>query len=248
VTFSDTYSAKNQKAALMMSVNKQLNHDPPISWTCYSPEGAEGAGNSNLALGVNGRDAIDLYIQDPGTGNGFVGHRRWIFYPQTQTMGTGDIPASNGFAPANSLWVFDGNYGGPRPVTREEFVAWPPPGYVPYQVTYRRWSFSYPGADFSSAAVTMTLDGVSLPVTLGPLATGYGENTLVWSPEGIDFVEGINRETWPVPAKDTAYRVTINNVIISGVSRNFAYSVTVFDPAAPGLGHAPAGPMMLLLE
>jgi hypothetical protein len=248
VTFADTYSAKNQKAALMMSVNKQLNHHPPTSWTCYSPEGAEGAGNSNLGLGVNGRDVIDLYIQDPGTGIGFVGHRRWIFYPQTQTMGTGDVPANNGFAPANSLWVFDDNYGGPRPATREEFVAWPPPGYVPYQVTYRLWSFSYPGADFSFAAVAMTRDGVSLPVTLGPLANGYGENTLVWSPEGIDFVEGINRETWPVPTKDTAYRVTINNVIIAGVSRSFAYSVTVFDPAVPGPGHAPAGPMMLLLE
>jgi hypothetical protein len=249
VTFSDVYSAKNQKAALMMSVNKQLNHHPPDSWTCYSAAGAEGAGNSNLGLGVNGRDVIDLYIQDPGTGNGFVGHRRWIFYPQTQTMGTGDIPANNGFAPANSLWVFDGNYGGPRPSTREEFVAWPPPGYVPYQVTYPRWSFSYPGADFTSATVTMTQDGVSLTVTLGPLATGYGENTLVWSPEGINFDETIiNSQTWPVPAKDTAYRVTINNVIISGVSRNFAYSVIVFDPATPGPQNAPVGPMMLLLE
>jgi hypothetical protein len=171
-------------------------------------------------------------------------------------MGTGDIPANNGFAPANSLWVFDGNYGGPRPTTREEFVAWPPPGYVPYQVTHRRWSFSYPGADFSSAVVTMTQGGVSLPVTPGTPATGYGENTLVWSPEGIDFVERIiNSETWPVlieswpvPAQDTVYRVTINNIKISGVSRSFAYSVTVFDPATPGPKHAPIAPIMLLLE
>jgi hypothetical protein len=256
VTFSALYSAKNQKAALMMSVNNQVNHFPDSSWSCYSAEGAEGASNSNLALEVNGRDAIDLYIQDPGTNNGFVGHRRWIFYPQTQTMGTGDIPANNGSAPANSLWVFDDNIWGPRPSTREEFVAWPPPGYVPYQVTCRRWSFSYPGADFSSATVTMTQDEVSLPVTPGPLATGYGENTLVWSPEGINFVERIINsktwpvliESWPVPAKDTVYRVTINNVIISGVPRSFAYSVTVFDPATPGPKNAPIAPIMLLLE
>lgn len=258
VTFSDIYSAKNQKAALMMSVNNMLSHDPNVlaNWLCHTAEGIEAAGSSNLALGVNGRDAIDLYIQDPGTNNGFVGHRRWILYPQTQIMGTGDIPANNGFAPANSLWVFDENIWGPRPSTREEFVAWPPPGYVPYQVTCRRWSFSYPEADFSSAAVTMTQDGVSLPVTLGPLETGYGENTLVWSPEGINFVlRTINSETWPVqieswpvPAKDTVYQVTINNVIISGVSRSFAYSVTVFDPATPGPKNAPIAPIMLLLE
>jgi len=256
VTFADTNSAKNQKTALMMSRNNQLNHFPPISWICYSAEGAEGAGNSNLGLGVDGRDAIDLYIQDPGTDNGFVGHRRWIFYPQTQTMGTGDIPANNGFAPANSLWVFDGNFGGTRPATREQFVAWPPPGYVPYQVTYRRWSFSYPGADFSAATVTMTQGGVSLAVTLGPLAINYGENTLVWSPEGINFVQNIINqgtwpiiiESWPVPAKDTTYQVKINNVVIAGVSRSFAYAVTVFDPATPGKNSTIVPLLPLLLQ
>ena len=92
VTLSDTYNAKAQQAALMMSVNDQLSHNPPATWHCYTADGAEAAGNSNLALGIYGWDAITGYMQDPGTGNGAVGHRRWILYPQTQTMGTGDIP------------------------------------------------------------------------------------------------------------------------------------------------------------
>ncbi len=241
VTFFDTYSAKSQKAALMMSVNGDLQHYPPSTWHCYTAEGAEAAGHSNLALGVNGRDAIDLYIHDPGNDNGFAGHRRWIFYPQTQNMGTGDVPVNTGNAPANSLWVIDANFGGPRPSTREEFVAWPPPGYVPYQVVYPRWSFSYPGADFSSATVIMMQRGLNVPVTLGPVSDGYGDNTLVWAPQGINFANKIIDsgswpvlvEAWPVPVRDTKYQVTINNVMIAGTSRSFTYSVTIFDPATP---------------
>jgi hypothetical protein len=241
VIFSDANNANCQQAALMMSANDAVDHAPPPSWLCYTTAGASAAASSDLALGVYGRDAMDLYMQDPGTGNEAVGHRRWVLYPQTQTMGTGDIPPNNNFAPSNSLWVFDSNFGAPRPATREEFVAWPPPGYVPYQVAPPRWSFSYANADFSAATVTMTQGGATVPVILETVATGYGENTLVWRPQGITFVQKIiNQDTypvsiecWPQPAKDTTYQVTVTNVKISGAPRSFAYAVTIFNPAPP---------------
>ena len=225
VTFGGTYNGKDQKAALMMSANGQLSHNPPTTWTCYTAEGAEAAGNSNLALGASGRAAIDLYMKDPGTGNGAAGHRRWIVFPATQVMGTGDIPATGGSA-AQALWVFDSTTWGPRPPTREEFVAWPPPGFVPYQVVYPRWSFSFPQASFASATVTMTQGGAGVPVTLETIANGYGDNTLVWFPTGMT-----SSQAWPQPTTDTVYTVTINNVVVSGSPRSFTYEVTIFDPA-----------------
>ena len=220
VGFLSDYSGKAQQAAQMMSVNGSLDHSPPSSWTCYTAEGAEAAGKSNLALGSNGWNAISLYMKDPGDGNQACGHRRWILYPQTTTMGTGDIPSGQ----SNALWVFDGNYGGTRPETRDEFVSWPPPGYVPYQVVYPRWSFAYPGADFSGAAVTMTQGGENIPVELAPVHNGYGENTLVWIPNGMS-----SWSSWPKPDVDTTYEVTVSNVTVSGAPRNFSYQVTVFD-------------------
>lgn len=57
VVLSDEFNAKAQKAALMMSVNRQLSHSPDSAWTCYSAEGAEAAGKSNLYLGVYGPSA-----------------------------------------------------------------------------------------------------------------------------------------------------------------------------------------------
>jgi hypothetical protein len=170
-------------------------------------------------------------MQDFGNGNSEAGHRRWILYPQTQSMGSGDVSASGGNNSANGLWVFDGNYGTVRPATRDTFVAWPPKGYVPYQVVWPRWSFSYPGADFSVATVTMMRNGLPVPVTLEPVANGYGENTLVWVTDNINTSFPYTPSS---PGSDTVNTVTIHNVMIGGASQSFTYQVTVFDPGQGG--------------
>ncbi len=208
-----------------MSANSNLSHDPPPSWNCYSGAGHSGASSANLALGWYGWNVIDGYMKDPGDGNYAAGHRRWILYPQTRAMGSGDVPSGNGYPASNALVVFDSHLWEPRPTTREAFVAWPPPGYVPYTVVYGRWSFSYPGADFNSATVRMTSEGRQVSIVQAPTVTGYGENTLVWIPDGRG-----NGETWPQPTRDTAYTVAILNVRINGAPRSFSYTVVIYDP------------------
>jgi uncharacterized protein (TIGR03437 family) len=232
ITLDDVYNGKAQQAALMMSANNQLNHYPPSSWLYYTSAGAEAARNSNLCLGYNltsDPGCIAAYISDTGSNNTAVGHRRWILYPQTRVMGTGDVQGGN-FSYANDLWVFDGNFGAARPAVRDDFVAWPPPGFVPYQVVYPRWSFSYPSADFSAAAVSIQRSGVIVPVMIEPVANGYGENTIVFLPQSptpfFNSVEG-----------DTRVDVTISNVRIGGVPRSFTYTVTIFDPTIQTGGH-----------
>jgi uncharacterized protein YkwD len=223
-SLSDTYNLKAQAAALMMSVNRQLSHSPPSTWTCYTTAGAQGAGSSDLFLGVYGPSAISGYMMDPGSGNSAVGHRRWILFPPTRQMGTGDIPPTAEYLPANALWVFD--IFSPRPETREPYVAWPPPGYLPYQVVFARWSFSYPDADFTEATVTMQSGGASVGVTQSPVVNGYGENTLVWAPAGA------TGDSWPKPAQDTIYTVSVQDVLIEGQERSFTYDVILFDPGS----------------
>jgi uncharacterized protein YkwD len=225
IKFSDESNRKAQAAALMMSVNRQLSHSPPTSWICSSSTGAEGAGSSNLFLGAYSWDAIMGYMRDPGSGNSAVGHRRWILYPQTQVMGTGDIPNTQNYPASNALRVFDEHMWEQRPSTREEYVAWPPPGYVPYQVVFPKWSFSYANADFSGSSVTMESSGSNFLVNQANVVSGYGENTLVWIPMGLD-----ESSSWPIPAADTTYTVSIHNVLINNQSREFTYSVIVFNP------------------
>jgi hypothetical protein len=233
IVFSDVNNAKNQQAALMMSANSNLSHHPPTNWICYTADGAEAAGNSNLSLGDAGPDAITAYIEDFGDNNRATGHRRWLLYPQTETMGTGDIPEAPDQSrwSANAVWVWDGHYGGLRPPTRDGFVAWPPPGFVPHPVVFPRWSFALPGADLTNAVVTVSSNGVAVPVTVEPITENGSEPTLVWFPTGMDPSQP---GAWPTPAADTAYTVRLENVVIGGKTSNFTYTVTVFDPAVPG--------------
>ena len=231
--FDPVFNSKTQQAALMMSANRQLNHNPPANWVHYTAEGAAAASKSNLCLGFSSDPGcVNMYMEDPGANNAAAGHRRWVLYPQTRLMGTGDVSATgtypNAYSSANALWVIDSNVGGSRPATREPFVAWPSNGYVPYQVIPARWSFSYPGANFSGSTISMQRDGLNILVTQETIHSGYGENTLVWVPEGFDA-----RFIAPkvAPSADLTYAITIHNVVIGGVAQEFSYEVVAFDPA-----------------
>ncbi|MBI4902483.1 MAG: hypothetical protein HY820_02535 [Acidobacteria bacterium] len=239
IALDATYSSKNQKAALMMSANNQLNHFPPTSWKDWSQDGYDAAGKSNLCYGTsypseylsNNPGCVHGYMDDDGANNTAVGHRRWLLVPQTRFMGTGDVTqfplssTSPTYGSANAIWVQDGHYSDPRPTTRDTFVAWPPKGYVPYQVVPRRWSVSYASANFTSANVTMSVNGVNVPLTkltVQPPSGYIGENTLVWEP-ATDFTGQ--------PSSDTTVNVTVTGVSGYPGGSTITYSVIIFDPA-----------------
>ena len=219
-SMSSTFNQQDQAAALIMSANGALNHSPDTSAKCYTPAGKDGAGSSNLALGAYGSNAINLYMDDGGVSS--LGHRRWVLYPQTQSMGTGDIPGdgSGWQTISNALRVFDDHMGDARPATGFAFVAWPPPGYVPYPVAYAIWSFAMAGADFSAATVSMTVGGTTKSYTPNKLPNGYGENAISWTPTGITYG----------PAADQVCKVTVRGVKVGGQSKDYSYTVTIIDP------------------
>ncbi len=257
VTFNATYNARAQAAALMMSVNENLSHNPPANWTCYTDDGSLGARRSNLSLfgwygitdetglhdaGINGQ------MEDGGSNNTAVGHRRWILYPYQQELGVGHVPPpgrENDFSyGGGALYVLADNiYSGQLPARqtpRDGFIAWPPPGYIPWQALYHdgeyyyeqagdearlRWSFHLQNADFSGATVTMTHAGAAVAVTRLPdINSNYGENTAIWVP-ALDYATLTD-------GADHAVQVTVANVIYGGQARAFSYTVNVFDAGA----------------
>ncbi|MFW5829092.1 MAG: CAP domain-containing protein, partial [Planctomycetota bacterium] len=217
-------SDKCQAAALMFSANDALSHNPPDTWECYSADGDEAAGKSNIAWGSGdngtGIDAVDMYMDDFGGGNIDVGHRRWILYPRLSKVGSGSVPASAGHGSANALWVLGNRTDRPA---EPAFVTWPP-RHLPYQLlpTSKRWSFTYGGADFTDASVSVSQAGESLSVSVISRNEGFGDKALVF--HGNDL-PGRSR-----PATDTAYTISISGVLIGGVSTDFTYEVTIFDP------------------
>jgi uncharacterized protein YkwD len=214
-------SASTQKAALMFSANNDIDHFPPTSWLCYTGAGADAAGHSNIAIGYWGSDAIDAYMSDGGTGNEPVGHRRWILFPRQQAFGVGSIPPASGRPASNALWVL-GPFGS-RPAS-PEFVAWPPSGFVPYDMlpNSNRWSFSYPGADFAGTTVSVSRAGV--PLTVVPVGydnLGYGDATTVFSVPAYSATR---------PSSDIVHHVDVKGVLVGGIPRDFSYDVVSINP------------------
>ncbi|MEM9158819.1 MAG: Ig-like domain-containing protein [Verrucomicrobiota bacterium] len=252
VTFDEDLNAQAQQGALVMSGNDQLSHFPDFNgFPNYMPNavGDQAAQDSNLAIGTYGPDSIDGYMQDKGTGNAAVGHRRWLIHPPSVIMGTGDVPGGSapqsiyqgvnsrfGYTPtelrrANAIHVLSNpeNFG-PNPQTSFPYVAYPQEGYIPHTLVYPRWSFSIDGANFSSATVTMTRDGSPIAVSLEPYELNIGDNTLVWVYDGLDATQ---TQSHPLPDQDTVYEVTVSG-IIGAPQTSYTYQVTVIDPDAPG--------------
>jgi hypothetical protein len=69
------------------------------------------------------------------------------------------------------------------------------------------------------------LNGAPVALTRFTPANGYGENALVWQLDGLSEYSAMRR-----PAADTKYTVSVSNVLVNGVARNFTYDVIVFDP------------------
>lgn len=235
VTFDSEYNRLAQTAAIMMAANGQLSHTPPPDWKLYTAEGAATAGKSNLALGAYGVEAIDLYMEDPGSNNGPVGHRRWILHPQLPVMGTGDVPVVSSLrtAGANALVVISGVNSRLTRVARDGFVAWPYPGYIPKTLVPTRFSFTQPSADFANAVVTATQGGVALQVMVEARNDSYGEGrSIVFNLKKGTAV--VNASTLTTADLEKPISIKIANMLVGSAAREVAYDVIPFDVGVTG--------------
>ena len=238
VTENPSYSALARQAALIMLAQEDLSHDPDPDWACYSEQGAIGAGLSNIAISWGGSSgasarAIEMYMDDYGSRNEDVGHRRWLLYPPAAEFGTGSTERSNAV-----VVIGEDEKADPRP---ESGVAWPSAGYFPWEIlpTSRRWSYALPDADdcaagiaqqcwddLDQASVTMTRNGEPLAVDIITRGGHYGDPALVWETEPL---------TIPRTSDGDAYEVTIAGATTSPIS----YRVQVFRATPERLSTTP---------
>ena len=206
-----------QQAALMMHSQNDLSHDPPDSWACYSQDGKQAAGRSNLALGAHSVNAISLYMRDPGASNFAVGHRRWILFSRGKDIGLGSTSR------AQVMYVIHNRTEAPEDL---EYIPYPGEGFFPASLVPDRWSLGYPKADFSETDVVMAdQDGDLIPLEILELKRGFGDNTIVWEPDAgyIDKYSGI----------DLNYSVYVKNIYVNDDTIDVSYQVTIAPSSYP---------------
>jgi uncharacterized protein YkwD len=171
VTTDPTRDGQAQACALMQEANGSLSHSPPMSWKCWTQEGADGSASSNISGGP-GVMSADLYMVDSGNETTF-GHRRWILSNSLGPIGLGSTGTGSscmqnlrGTGKANKPWM-----------------AWPPPGIFPVQamapsrgrsVDATGWTLQSDSINFSGAMVSVTASGSAATVSVSQLAQNYG--------------------------------------------------------------------------
>ncbi len=201
VTLEATRTQKAQACAVMMDAANALSHTPDAGWPCYTPDGAEAAGKSNISTGQAVR-SIDMYMSDYGAGNAAtLGHRRWLLSNGLGPVGIG------GTTDGSCHWVIGGTGNANKP-----WMSWPPPGPVPVDaiaipglesVDSTGWSVQSDSINLSGAQVTVTDTGsdAGLDVTVTQLGQYYGSTyALRFNPQG-----------WTSTAGHT-YRVQLSNI------------------------------------
>lgn len=219
IVFDQDLNAKCQQAALMFQSNNNLSHDPPTNWNCWTSAGHEAAAASNIGLGtlntpVHSTKAIDYYIDDSHTTSNTLGHRRWILYSKAKTFGHGSTSR------ANALWIAD-NTDNPAPEDLPSFISYPPPGFIPFPLCYKKWSFSVPEANFSNAIVVMQdQNGKEIDANVEfrsvPGDPIVGDNSITWNPDIV-----LN------DTSDNIFSITVKNIELFGELYSYSYNVTV---------------------
>ncbi len=197
-----------QKCALVSAWNPfgQQAHSPLPTATCYTQGGAAGAGSSNIAWG-NGspENAIDQWLVDNGN-ESTMGHRRWLLNPPLDPIGMGHYVGGNNFGSAACITVFSGGNSGPKPA----WFAFPPPGFVPAQMT--QWIWSVHGSALGGgldAGVVRLSDSAALAVNVRVMQGGYGQPAIT-----------LERQGW-APVVGETYKVTV-----TGPSTMITYDVS----------------------
>jgi hypothetical protein len=173
-------------------------HSPPTTAKCYSAEGAQGAGMSNIAWGSgHPAQAIDQFVEDNGNETTF-GHRRWCLHPPLGPVGIGYFAGGGQYGNAECLAVFNASTPTP-PVPRYTI---PPAGFTPTQVARYAWTYHSSAGVGSSPTMTVhrASDGATLAMTTQQLSQGFGDDTVAFFRSGWD------------PTAGETYQVTIDGL------------------------------------
>lgn len=207
VPMTDDNNEKAQTCALLMTANGMISHMPASTWKCYTMEGAMIANASSLSSG-GAVSSVEGYMIDPGNPT-TLGHRRWVLSSMLAGVGFG------------SSGKFSCQY---QPAARAKggkpWIAWPPPGQVPLQamgstwssIDKTGWSIQSDTVDLKSAQVSIMSGGMSLPVTITQLGSGYGS-------------------TYAISMVPMGWKAAVGtySVSVSGTSMPISYEVNIVD-------------------
>ena len=213
IALDNSLNERAQGVTLITEANGTLNHYPAPSSRCYTGRAATDSAQASLARGartIGGH--LDAFIDDFGSDNGPVGHRRQLLAPAVAYGGVG------GTSNAASTLLGSTTSG-----DDDALIAWPSAGYFPSPLmpVSNRWSLQSSGLsqwDLSDATVTISEPGGRAAASQ---VTYTSSTVVVFTP------------TLPgSPGPEPTYTVTVSDIVgLDGNVTTYRYTITPFDPA-----------------
>jgi len=223
----------SQAAAVSLEASHSFTHEIDASFKCYSEDARIGAWSNLDPNPWTDAASVDGYIDDYAALTNIAGHRHNLLLGNNRMIGAG---SSGGDLGSLGNWSTNARTGalGVRStvglVRPDPVVAWPPAGNILRHHIGGRWS--YADASLKSAAsavVTLTKNGVAVPVTV-TYRTGWEEfndATVVWDLSPAAYP----RDNLNAGHDDVSYTVTISNLVgFDNKPVDVSYSVVGFDP------------------
>ncbi|MDC7681980.1 CAP domain-containing protein [Asticcacaulis sp. BYS171W] len=218
--------------SLMTAANGQLSHLPPQSWRCYSEAGVKGAQSGNLHGGLispylgfdTTEDIVIGWVTEARNAvPDSVGHRRWLLDPFLKKIAFGRVsgPTAGGMTDGSAIKVIYPSNG--ATMAKVEFVAYPQGDYPARYFDPKALlsfaaiidtssSWNNQAVDYSAAKVTITRRGGG--------AIGLGK--IAYDTYGFGMPNNLQVQT-PVLQYGVYYDVSITNVKVRGVARDYSY-------------------------
>ncbi|HDT11404.1 MAG TPA: CAP domain-containing protein, partial [bacterium] len=226
VSYSFDDDVYTQECSLMIAANKKLDHFPDETWKCYSNEGEDGCGKSNIYIrfgmisDLENKSIVDAFMTDEGVPD--LGHRRWLIDPWLAHISFGRVDDYSQQVVGSAIKV---NNEEQQNITNKDivFVAYPfeiyPEELYNDEVMMSftlivdkvdKWKNSNVKFSGTAVAVKNPSNKIMKIKNLAYDNQGFGvPNNLRWYVEGIE--------------KDVRYDVVVTNVLVNDVSRDYAY-------------------------
>lgn len=238
VRMDSTFNKQCQAFILYARNNKDSQTVSP-NGKCYSLEAKESWNTviSSSRYYTNFSSAVEHFIKQS---DGNAVNRRWLLYPKLSNIGYGQL----------------GNFFGIKVVGKgtesnnsivPEFVAYPTKGFIMEEMMPITWTFMAPNADVRYSTVTLKMRDftkaynksikkipfidVSVKVDNSGQHTHTGSSLLGEDPSITFEIKDPKAIDDKYEEEDLEYEVSVKNVLINGVSKDFTYKVIVIKKA-----------------
>lgn len=232
VSYNNGGDSQTAECSLVIAARRELSHEPPKNWSCWSQEALDGCSSSNIYVqwgrtrdGFDSLSVVDAFMTDEGVAT--LGHRRWLIDPWLGEISFGRVDGNTfGSNTTGSAIQVIGGRQHDISDSSIEFVAYPfedyPSELFNDDVMMSLSVIADRKRKFADANKTVDFSAATIEV-IGSRGTSLTIKNKAWDNSGYGVPNNLRWQVGNIGTDDD-YNVSVKNVKVSGVSTEYNWS------------------------